>query len=177
MKATRLLLLLLPAAAATLAAPAAPAPAAPVRRTADLRSFFHGDAPPAKAPPPAATATVATAAGAAVDPQVEGFLRAFADALKARDGDRLRPRLAATFTIPDLPEGLTAPALFVQGVNQTPGPLEIVIQSVEVKGPARVAKATFRYADRTTVKILKFDAEGRLLATDLFKVKVETHGI
>ncbi|QJR14079.1 hypothetical protein [Usitatibacter palustris] len=73
-----LLLALATSAALLLSPPAA----------AQLGKFLHGDAPAQpKAPPPKQLAVVSAAPGIAADPQVESFLRAFADALMARDGN------------------------------------------------------------------------------------------
>lgn len=151
-------------------------PAAPLL-LADLKSFFHGEpAVQPKAPPPAVTATVATAAGVTPDQQVEDFLRAFAAAIKARDGAPMRARLAEGYTVPDLPEGLKAADLFVMGIERTPGPEALTIQSIESKGAVRTAKVEIRYATKTVVKTLRFDASGKLLASDLFKMTVQEHG-
>ena len=148
------------------------------RQVADLKSFFHGEpATQPKAPPPAVTASVATAPGVAVDPQVEDFLRAFAAAIKARDGAPMTARLAPQYSVPDLPEGFKASDIFVMGIERTPGPEAITIQSVETKGPVRTAKVEIRYANKTVQKTLRFDAAGKLLASDLFKITIEQHGV
>ena len=161
----------LPAAVASAASPAR------TRPVADLKSFFHGEpvAQP-KAPPPAVTATVAAAAGVAADPQVEDFLRAFAAAIKARDGAPLRARLSEKYSVPDLPEDFKAADVFVMGVERTPGPEAITVQSIELKNGVRTVKVEIRYAAKTAGKTLRFDAAGRLLASDLFKLKLEEHG-
>ena len=163
------LLLLLPVAV--------PAAAPSARFTADLKSFIHGEtvAPATKAPPPRVTAAVSTAAGVPVDAPVEDFFRALAGALKAREGVRMLPRLAEQFAMADVPEGHQASEFFVMGVNQVPGPTEIVIRSVEAKGVARLAKVEFRYPNATKVKTFKFDAAGKLLGSDLFTLK-RVHG-
>jgi hypothetical protein len=148
------------------------------RQTADLKSFFHGEpAQPPKAPPPKTTATVSTAPGVVRDKAIEDFFRAFAAAVKARDGERMRPRLSDKYTIADLPEGHQAPDFFVQAVDRTPGPEAIIILSVEPKGVVRVAKVEIHYPDKIKVKTFKFDAEGRLLASDLFMLKRVEHGM
>ena len=147
------------------------------RQVADLKSFLHGEpAAQPKAPPPAVTATVTTSAGVTPDPQVEDFLRAFAAAIKARDGAPMRPLLAEKFTIADLPEGFKAADIFVMGIERTPGPEAITIQSVELKGAVHTAKVEIRYATKTVVKTLRFDSTGKLLASDLFKMTVQEHG-
>ncbi len=147
------------------------------RQVADLKSFFHGDAAAQpKAAPPAVTATVATAPGVTADPQVEDFLRAFAAAIKARDGAPMTARLSPQYSVPDLPEGFKASDIFVMGIERTPGPEAFTIQSVELKGTVRTAKVEIRYATKTVVKTLRFDAAGKLLASDLFKMTVQEHG-
>ena len=164
MKSLLSVLFLLP-----VAVPAAPS----ARLTADLKSFLHGEtvAPATKAPPPKVTAVVSTAAGVAVDGQVEDFLRALAGALRARDGAQMLPRLSDQFTMADLPEGHQAPEFFVMGVNKIPGPTGMVIQSVEARGAARLAKVELRYPNNAKVKTFKFDAAGKLLGSDLFLLK------
>src|SRR5882724_8720050 len=86
-------------------------------RIADLRSFIHGETvePAKKAPPPKVTPVVSTAAGVVADAQIEDFLRAFADALKAREGVRMLSRLSDRYTMADLPEGHKASVFFVMG--------------------------------------------------------------
>ena len=167
----RLPLLLVSAACAAATVSAAPL------LFADLKSFFHGEpAQPPKAPPPKVTATVTTADGVTPDKQVEDFFRAFAGAVKARDGAPMLPRLSDKYTIADLPEDRKASDFFVMGVEQTPGPEAITIQSVELKGAVRIVKAEIRYAAKTVVKTFQFDATGKLLASDLFKLTRVEHG-
>jgi hypothetical protein len=166
MKFTLPVLFLLLATAVSAAVPSA-------RQVADLKSFIHGEtvAPATKAPPPKVTAVVSTAPGVTVDGPVEDFLRALAEAVKAREGARMLPRLADRFTIADLPEGHKASEFFVMGVNKIPGPTEMVVLSVETKGPARLAKVELRYPGNTKVKAFKFDDAGKLLGSDLFRLK------
>ena len=144
---------------------------APSPSAADLKSFFHGDAFPPKAPPPAAVATVATAPGATSDPQVEDFLRAFAAAVMARDAAPLQSRLAEKFSMPGLPEGHTAPEIFTLGVETMPGPTALVVRSVETKGSVRTARVELHLPNRITLKVLQFDPAGRLVASDLFAAR------
>ncbi len=143
------------------------------RQVADLKSFFHGEPEqPPKAPPPKVTATVAFAPGVAADPQVESFLHALADAIKARDGHPLLPQLSAHYTVADLPEGHKATDFFLQAIERIPGPIEIVIQSVEKKGDVRVVRTEFRFANNTTkARTFKFDPDGKLLGSDFFSLK------
>ncbi|MEO8104333.1 MAG: hypothetical protein ABI790_17600 [Betaproteobacteria bacterium] len=142
-------------------------------QVADLRSFFHGDpSPPAKAPPPKQLAVVSTAQGVAADAQIEGFLRGFADAIKARDGKALLPRLSEKYTIDDLPSGLKAGDFFLQAIEQITGPNEIVITALESRNNIRTAKIEFRYnADKIKSRTFQFDAAGRLLWSDLFTLQ------
>lgn len=150
---------------------------ATVRQTADLKSIFHGEASaPRKAAPPPVTATVVTAEVVTPDKQVERFFQTFAAAIKARDGAPMRPLLSDKYTIADLPEDAKAADFFVMGVETTPGPEAITIQSIEAKGAVRTVKAEFRYTAKTVVKTFRFDAAGRLLASDLFKLKREVQG-
>lgn len=167
--------LLLAFAVVTTALPLSATPDSGHRRTADLKSFFHGETVPPKAPPPAVTATVVFAPGVAPDPQVAGFMKAFAAAVKARDGRLMLPRLADGYTVDDLPEDHKAADFFLQAVERTPGPAEIVIQSVELKGQVRIARMEFRFPNRVATKTFKFDAAGKLLRSDLFSLK-RVHG-
>jgi hypothetical protein len=145
---------------------------------ADWREWLHGTpAPPPKAPPPQQLATVSAASEAARDPQVESFLRALADAIKARDGQPMVPRLSDAYAIDGL-EGRAKPAdLFVQAVERVPGPTEIVVESVEREANTVTARAEFRYASAEAKKrTFRFDRTGRLVWSDFFTLKVERHG-
>lgn len=166
-------------AAAVLAAPAVSAAShSSHRQIADLKSFFHGDAAPQpKAPPPPVTAVVSTAAGVVPDPQVEAFFRAFAAALKAREGSQMAPWLSAQYTIADLPEDMVAADFFAQAVDRTPGPETLTIQSVETKGALRLVKVEFKYPTKSKVRTFQFDAAGKLLSSDLFTLKRVEHGL
>ncbi len=132
---------------------------------ADLKTFFHGEpAAPLKAPRPKITATVSTADG------VE------ADAIQLRDGKRMLPRLAADFAMGPMPDGLEAPTAFAQGINRIAGPTTIVVCALEKKNGERTAQVEFRYPSQTRRKIMTFTADGKLQSTDLFTVKIESHG-
>jgi hypothetical protein len=145
---------------------------------ADLQTFFHGEpAAPPKARQPKATPNVATAPGVAADRQIEDFLRAFANAIKAREGSPMLPRLADNFSMGEMPEGLKAPAMFVMGIEHISAPTDLVVVSLEKKDATRVAKIEFRYPSQTKTKSLIFDADGKLLTTDLFAVKLQPHGV
>lgn len=147
-------------------------------RNVDLRSFFHGDPPaPPKAPPPKQLATVATAPDVIADAQIESFMRAFADAIKAREGKPLLARLSDKYAIDDLPEGRKASDFLLQAIDSMPGGAEIIIKSVERKSDMRIAKVEFKYnADNIKLKTFRFDAAGKLLWSDLFVLKRQGQG-
>ena len=159
------------------AAALSPSPAASMRNV-ELRSFFHGDPPaPPKAPPPKQLATVASAPDVVVDPQIEGFMRAFAEAIKAREGKPLLARLSDKYAIDDLPPDRKAADLLLQAIDSIPGATEIIIQSVERKNDMRIAKVQLKYnADNIKLKTFRFDAAGKLLWSDLFVLKRQGQG-
>ena len=140
---------------------------------ADLRRFFHGEqATPPKALPPKRIAAITTDSGTTVDVQIESFLRAFASALMARDAKPLLARLSPQYSIDDLVTGKQAVAVFTQAIEQLPGPTDIVVTSIERKGDVRTIKVDFHFAaDNIKHKVMRFDAGGRLLWTDLFSIK------
>jgi hypothetical protein len=144
----------------------------------DWRSLLHGKVEmPPKAPPPKHLVEVSSAPGAARDAEIEAFLRALAAALKAREGAPMVARLSDKYTIDSLPEGSAAPELFVTAVERIPAPTEIVIQGIERSGGARVAATEFRYGTAPAkAKTFRFDADGRLLSSDLFSIKVKRDG-
>lgn len=151
----------------------------PTLQVADLRSFFHGD-PPAKpkAPAPKQLAVVSTTQGITADTQIESFLRALADAIKARDGKPMSPRLSEKYAIDDLPSDRKAGDFFLQAIEQIAGPSEIVITSIESKNNMRTAKIDFRYGpEKIKPKIFQFDAAGKLLWSDLFKLQSQRAGV
>lgn len=139
----------------------------------DLRSFFHGEPPaPPKAPPPKQLASVATAPGAVIDTQIESFMRAYAEAIKAREGKPMLSRLSDKYAIDDLPEDKKASDFFIQAIDTIPGATEIIIKSIEGKNNMRIAKVEFRYsADNIKLKTFHFDTAGKLLWSDLFTLK------
>jgi hypothetical protein len=145
---------------------------------AGLAEWIHGAPPPRpKARPPDRVAIVSRAAGVAPDAPVEDFLRAMAAAIKARDGKSMVPRLADRYAVDDLPGGLKASDFFVQAIEQLPGADEIVIRSIAVQSGARIAQTDFRFPkDVTKSHTFRFDADGRLLASDLFKLKRQGDG-
>lgn len=148
-------------------------------QVADLRSFFHGDPPPQpKAPAPKQLAVVSTAPGTTTDAQIENFLRALADAIKARDGKALLPRLSEKYVIDDLPGDRKASVFLLQAIEQIAGPSEIVITSIESKNNMRTAKIDFRYGpEKIKSKIFQFDSAGKLLWSDLFKLQAQRAGV
>ena len=140
---------------------------------ADWKSFFHGDPPPrVKAPPPVARALVSSLPGTPPDPQVESFLRAFADALMVRDGTMLLPRVSPKYAVDDMPDDARASDFLLQAIEKMRGPTQIVIRSVQAQGGVRTARVEFRYgAEQSRLKTFRFDAEGKLLGSDLFTLK------
>lgn len=143
---------------------------------ADLKSWLHGSgpAPQPKAAPPAQLAVVSHANGVAADAQVDAFLRTLAAAIKARDGDAMRPLLSERYAVADLPAGAKPADFFVQAVERMPGPLEMVVQAIVVEAGTRVVKVELRLSnDRQSSKTFRFDAAGRLLASDLFRLQVQ----
>ena len=146
---------------------------------ADLRSFFHGDQAPPKAPPPKQLATLSTAPGIASDARVERFLRSLADALKAREGKPMLAQLSDKYTIEDLPPYRKPADLFLQAIEQIAGPSEMIITSLETRADVRIAKVEFHYGPekgKVKMKTFQFDSESRLLSSDLFKLQVTQVG-
>jgi hypothetical protein len=139
---------------------------------ADLKSFFHGDPPPlVKAPPPAALAIVSSLPGTTPDTQVESFMRTLANALMARDGEMVVPRLSKQYAIDGMPDNAKASDFMIQAIAKMPGPTQIVIRTVEARGGIRIAKADFHYGpDKVSLKTFRFDASGNLLSCDLFSL-------
>jgi len=145
---------------------------------ADITDWFaalHGAAPRGtKAPPPPTLAVVSTAPGVPADPQVESFLKALAAAVKARDGALLAPRLSTRYAVDGLPPGAKPADAMAQALEQMRGPEQIVVESVAHADGLRTVKARFRYgASPDSIKTLVLDANGDLLASDLFHV---SHG-
>lgn len=150
-----------------------PAAGEPALLLADLKSFLHGTpAPPPKSPPPKERARVSTDARTARDVQVEGFMQALADGIMARDGQALLPRLADKYAIDDLPADMKPRELFLQAVERIPGPSEMTIKAVDRRADTRVATVEFRYPDdKVSEKTFWFDADGRLLRSDFFRLQ------
>lgn len=143
---------------------------APAPALADWKSFFHGDPPPfVKAPPPKELAAVSFSPGAEPDPQVESFMRALAGALMARDAAPVLKRLSERYTVEGAPDGMKPADFMAQAVGKMRGPSRIVIRSVQHAAGVTVAVAEFHYGpDKVNVKTFRFDADGNLLASDLF---------
>lgn len=151
----------------------------PPQQFAQLGKWLHGDPPPhVKAAAPKQLALVTTAAGVAVDAQVESFLRELAAGLKAREGKPLLARLSPQYSVDDLPSSSKPSDVFLQAIDRLPGPETITVQSIVSADGQRVAKVEFRYSnERLDLKTLHFDAAGRLLRSDLFRVqRVGGHG-
>jgi hypothetical protein len=150
----------------------------PLAATADWRSWLHGDPPaPPKAPPPKQVAEVTAATESARDAQVEAFLRALADAIKARDGKPMLGRLSDKYAIDGLPDRSKAAEVFVQAVESIPGPTQFAVQSIERHATGVNARVEVRYASAPPKpKTFRFDTAGRLIASDLFSIKVHSHG-
>jgi hypothetical protein len=140
---------------------------------ADLKSFFHGTPPPApKLPPDAKAATVSFAPGTTPDKQILDFMLAFAEAARVHDGASLKSRLSDKYIVEDMPSEHAAADFFMQAMARITGPEEIVINSVEPQGDVRVAKMEFRSANRPVkLRIFKFDAAGKLLSADFFRLE------
>ena len=141
----------------------------------DWRSLLHGNAEmPPKAPPPKHGVNVSTAAGGGTDAEVEAFMRALAEAFKAREARPMVARLSEKYTIDSLQIDSAAPEMFVTAIERIPAPTEIVIQKVERSGATRVASTEFRYGSAAAKsKTFRFDAAGRLTWSDLFTVSVK----
>jgi hypothetical protein len=142
---------------------------------ADWREWLHPQpASPPKAPPPKQVAAVSAASESARDARVESFLRALADAIKARDGAAMVARLADNYAIDGL-DGRAKPAdLFMQAVERIPGPTEMIVESIERQGNAVTARTEFRYANtEAKKKVFRFDAAGRLVWSDLFAIRTQ----
>lgn len=155
-----------------LAAAALPPPAAAI----DWRGLVHGNAAaPPKSPPPAQRARLMRAEGVQADAMVEAFLNDFADALMARDGQRMLPRLSKKYVIAGLPASEDPRVVFVQAIERVPGPSEMEIKAVsQEKEGDRLATVEFRYAGAPAKsRRIRLDAEGRLVASDLFNIRVE----
>jgi hypothetical protein len=142
----------------------------------DLRSLLHGAPTPGpKAAPPAQLASVSRAAGVAADAQVEDFLRAYAAALKAREGGAMLARLSERYSIEDLPADAKPADFFVQAVERIASPEQMVIQAITAQGEQRLVKVELRFSnERVVARTLRFDAAGKLLSSDLFRL--QRHG-
>ena len=178
MQTINLLTFIFAATISTLPTAASSATPGNALRIVDLRSFFHGDPPPPpKAPPPKQLAIITTATGVLPDAEIEGFMRAFAAAIYARDGRPMVSRLSEKYVINDLPTNKKAGEMLSHAIDRIPGAMTIVIKSVERKNDMRTAQIEFRYtADNVKVKTFRFDAAGKLLWSDLFVLLRQQHG-
>jgi hypothetical protein len=139
---------------------------------ADLKSFFHGTPPTATpGPPDAKAAAVSFAPSVAADPQILEFMQAFAEAMRIHDGKALKPRLSDKYSIEDMPDENNAVDFFMQAMVKVKAPDEIVITALERQGDVRVATMEFRAPDKTKTRTFKFDAAGKLLSADFFKLQ------
>ncbi len=155
------------------------APAAPVQMAASsLAELFHGKpATQRKALPPRQRAVIAWDASSTRDAAVEAFLNAYADALMARDAKGLEPLVSRQYTVEGLPDGVAPLGVLRQAIEQMPGPTRIQVQSVTAGAAGRVARAEFRYErGEPKVRNIRFDDKGKLLASDLFAIKLQAHG-
>jgi hypothetical protein len=136
----------------------------------DLGRMLHGA--PAQAPkaaPPAQMAQVGRAPGVAADEAVEAFLRALAVALKARDGQPMRSLLSDHYTVTDTTPGEKSAELFVIAVERIASPEQMVLQQVMQQDGQRIERVELRFSnERDSSKTFRFDAAGKLLASDLF---------
>src|SRR5471030_2142587 len=139
---------------------------------ADWKSFIHGDPPPfVKAPPPKQLAVVSSLPGTPPDPQIESFMRTLAEAVMARDGSRILPRLSERYAVEAMPDDAKASDFMVQAIGKMPGPTQIVIRSIEASGAVRTARVEFHYVpEKVSVKTFRFDGNGNLLGCDLFSL-------
>ena len=139
---------------------------------ADLKSFFHGTPPAATpGPPDAKAATVFFASGVTVDSKLLEFMQAFAEAMRIHDGKALKPRLSEKYSIEDMPDDMNAVDFFMQAMVKLKAPDEIAITAIERQGDIRVVTTEFRASDKTKTRTFKFDAVGKLLSADFFKLQ------
>lgn len=161
---------------ASLATPLAASPAArstPRRLVAQHGSGgagLHGGGG-ARPKPSEKVAEVSYADGVERDRLVEDFLRALAVGLKTQDGKPMVPRLADTYAIEGLPAEMNPRDAFVMALGMATGPNAIIIQSVARTEAGFTAKTEFRYTNRIVARTFRFDADGRLLATDLIVLR------
>jgi hypothetical protein len=79
--------------------------------------------------------------------------------------------------IDDLPSDKKPGDFFQQALERIPGPVEIVIVSIEKRDGTRVVKTEFRYGDgNVKPKIFRFDAAAKLVWSDLFALKTQRVG-
>ena len=95
----------------------------------------------------------------------------------ARDGRPMLARLSAQYRIDGVPEDQKASDFFMQAIERIPSPTEIIIKSINAKNGTRTAHVEMRYgADLVRQKTFHFDAQTKLLASDLFRLAARAHG-
>ncbi len=154
-----------------------PSPPATVVALNSLRDLFHGKPEaPKKALPPKQRAVITWAAGAPRDAKVEAFFEAFASSLMARDAKDLEPLVASNYAIEGLPGSVKPVTVLRQAIEQSPGPTAIDVKTVVTSREGITASAEFRYEKlEPKVRTIKLDSTGKLVASDLFAIKVKTH--
>ena len=140
-----------------------------------LKEFFHGKpAPTKKALPPKQRAEIAWDSGMVRDAGVDAFLKAFADALMARDANPLEPLVSKQYKVEGLPDGVAPLGVLRQAIEQMPGPTHMQVQSVATTNAEKVARVEIRYErDEPKLRTIRLDSQGKLLGSDLFSVKVQ----
>ena len=145
----------------------------------DWRSLFHGETATPKSPPPEKRARVLRAEGLKADAQIEDFLNELADALMARDGKRLLPTLSPRYAITGLPASQNPRDVFVQAIERIPGPLDMEVRTVSTEQDgSRLTTVELRFPKgEAKIKRFRFEADGKLIASDLFIIRVEQHSL
>jgi len=161
-------------AVAVLSATASPLPRT-TRQVADLKTFLHGSQKPEPAAKPAKAPVVSFAEGVAANEMVATFLTGLSAGLKERNGQPLLPRLADKYRIDGLDGEAKPTDMFLMAIEQINSPRDIVVMAVEKDGADTIAKTEFRWANKTTPRVFRFDAAGKLLYSDFFALKLQTH--
>lgn len=141
-------------------------------------AFSMHHQPVEKPKPSDRPAAVSVSPDAKSDAGVVKFLRTLAQALHDRKPAPVVALLAPEFTIEGLPPQArqTLAEVFAQAVERVPAPEEIVITSVRTANGVTTAKAELAYASRVAVRTFRFDAQGRLLGSDFFRINAQPHG-
>jgi hypothetical protein len=152
-------------------------PVAPVQMAASsLADLFHGK--PATQRKARSAAACGDRMGRQQHARCRGraFLNAYADADGAMPKG-LEPLVSRQYTVEGLPDGVAPLGVLRQAIEQMPGPTRIQVQSVTAGAAGRVARAEFRYErGEPKVRNIRFDDKGKLLASDLFAIKLQAHG-